>query len=422
MRAVVYRPKCLFGWLVFKFGLDTQLRAETQYRHKDPAISKKIGENMQNVGYASIDEFLDDYIVYRNLVPIDKRLPSLDALRQAVGLPPGQIPRKSEPNYARVIVHLLQHARALEVPETTIKRLLFIGDTRLNDGTAFVNICQAGNWPGFAFIGSETEGEAGVEVTPVANACSLYLANKWAAVADFNRFCAEQNFPIDEATAIVVDLDKTALGARGRNSHVIDQARVQAVYKTVANLLGDAFDEVAFQTAYDQLNQVEFHPFTSDNQDYLAYICLILGSGLYSLESITGAVQNGQLESIAQFMEQVNSQVGALSPELADIHRDIYARAKVGDPTPFKVFRRNEYHTTIERMGQQSDDASIETLLATEIVITQEVRALALEWKSRGALLFGLSDKPDEASIPTAELAKKGFLPIHQTKTHAVGA
>ena len=31
--------------------------------------------------------------------------------------------------------------------------------------------------------------------------------------------------------------------------------------------------------------------------------------------------------------------------------------------------------------------------------------AAALAWRAQGVLLFALSDKPDEASIPTAELA-----------------
>jgi hypothetical protein len=36
-------------------------------------------------------------------------------------------------------------------------------------------------------------------------------------------------------------------------------------------------------------------------------------------------------------------------------------------------------------------------------------------------LLFCLSDKPDEASIPTPELALQGYAPIHRTPTHGVG-
>ena len=47
-------------------------------------------------------------------------------------------------------------------------------------------------------------------------------------------------------------------------------------------------------------------------------------------------------------------------------------------------------------MGKMDDGQSVEALLQNEIVITQEVRAQALEWKRRGALLLGLSDKPDD--------------------------
>jgi hypothetical protein len=72
-------------------------------------------------------------------------------------------------------------------------------------------------------------------------------------------------------------------------------------------------------------------------------------------------------------------------------------------------------------MGCLPDTASVEALFAEEIVITQEVREIALEWHDRGALLFGLSDKPDEASLPTPEQAAQGVLPIHRVETHAVG-
>jgi hypothetical protein len=60
--------------------------------------------------------------------------------------------------------------------------------------------------------------------------------------------------------------------------------------------------------------------------------------------------------------------------------------------------------------------------LSQEIVITQEVRERASDWLFRGALLFGLSDKPDEASIPTTELASQGYLPIHKVETSVVGS
>ncbi len=46
---------------------------------------------------------------------------------------------------------------------------------------------------------------------------------------------------------------------------------------------------------------------------------------------------------------------------------------------------------------------------------------MALAWRERGVLLFGLSDKPDEASIPTDDLTVQGYRAIHRVETHAVG-
>jgi hypothetical protein len=170
------------------------------------------------------------------------------------------------------------------------------------------------------------------------------------------------------------------------------------------------------------LNQPEFHTFTADNQDYLAYICLILGSGLYDLDAVVGSVRNGSLATFQEFIAEVDQYTRGMAPDLASIHNDIYANVRAGDPTPFKAFRFNEYLTTVAHMGHMDDSASVEKLLEKEILITQEVRSMALEWRERGALLFGLSDKPDEASVPSQELASRGYRAIHQAVTHAVGA
>ena len=375
---------------------------------------------MRSYGCTSVHEFLGDMIVYRNLEPLDPRLPPLAEVRPLVGLPEGIIPRKSAPEYARVIVHLLRQARALYAPGTPIERLIYVGDTRLNDGAAFANICRAGDWPGLAFIGAERDEPTRVEIVEQEDG-ALFLANRWTALSDFDRFCRERGFPLDERTAVVVDLDKTALGSRGRNDHVIDQARVEAVRRTVGDLLGEGFDPEGFQAAYDCLNQAEFHPFTADNQDYLAYICLILGGGLYALESLVTEVRAGRLITFEQFIAEVNDRAEELSASLRGIHSSVYARVWQGDPTPFKAFRYNEYRTTVGRMGWLDDNAPVAELLEKEIVITQEVREVALAWRERGALLFGLSDKPDEASVPTDDLAAQGYRPIHRVETHAVG-
>lgn len=374
---------------------------------------------MKNFGKSSINELLGDFIVYRNLAPVDKRLPTLPDLRPQLAIPAGVTPRKSEKAYASVIVQLLKAARSLDTPDR-IERLIYIGDTRMNDGAAFANIAQAGQWPGIAFIGSEKGAKPEVEIVKDAST-TLYLANRWSALHDFAQYCFQNGFPVDAKTAVVVDLDKTALGARGRNDRVIDQARVDAVRQTVGDLLGDDFDPDGFRVAYDRLNQPEFHPFTADNQDYLAFICLILGSGMFELEALIDLVHLGQMNGFTQFIESVDARANELPVSLRAIHKDVYTRVKQGDPTPFKAFRYNEFQSTVEHMGFMDDNATIEELLKNEIVVTREVQQVVLEWKERGALLFGLSDKPDEASMPNSKLAELGYLPIHRVKTHIVG-
>ena len=377
---------------------------------------------MQIFGRTELRDFLGDLIVYRNLVPIDKRLPALNTIRTEISLSSRRIPRKTDKDYAHVVVHLLNQARALVMPGTPIERLIFIGDTRMNDGTAFTNLCAAGGWDGMGFVGSETSAPTQIDVVTTSGGGQLYISNRWETLPDFDSFCASQGCPVDDKTAVIIDLDKTALGARGRNSHAIDQARVEAIRNTVAGLLDAAFDQIAFQAIYDKINQVEFHPFTTDNQDYLAYLCLIISGGLHELDEVVADIRAQRLTCFHDFIEQVNTYRHNLPSGLDPIHSEIYANVQSGDPTPFKAFRYNEYLSTVERMGKLGEDASVEELLAEEIVITQEVRALALDWRKRGALLFGLSDKPDEASVPRPSLAARGYLPIHHVATWTVGS
>ena len=376
---------------------------------------------MRSYGQTSVSTFLDDSIVYRNLKPMDDRLPGLREIAIRLDIDTRQLPRKSEPDYARVMVELLVAARALDADKTAVQRLVYVGDTRLNDGTAFANLCSAGKWPGIAFIGSENQQPAQRQIIDQGET-TTYLANRWALLNDFDDYAAHHGFPFDATTAVVLDLDKTTLGARGRNDRVINQARLTAVRETVEALLGPDFNAGQFEANYDLFNQTEFHPFTTDNQDYLAYLCLILGSDLFSVPALADTIREGQLAQFTDFLDQVEARSGALPERLCDLHDDIYSRVRAGDPTPFKAFRYNEYLATIRRMGSLPDDVCVDRMLAEEIVITQEVRDLASRWRDQGALLFALSDKPDEASVPTGELAKAGFKAIHRMPTHAVGA
>lgn len=369
-------------------------------------------------GLYSISDFLGDLIVYRNLEPMNPSLPRLSDSIAALGLPPGRIPRKLETDYAQVVAHISRQAAALE-GRGAIARMLAVGDTRLNDGTAFANLRSVTDWQGAAIICSEKPA-APPALEEVES--GLFVANRWALLADFHQSLARRGLEPGEDTLAVIDLDKTAIGARGRNDHIIDEARVAGVRSTAADLLGYQYDEPRFLTAYKHLNQPEYHSFTADNQDYLVYICLAIGAGLQSLDDVVQAVHDGSLRTFAQFIEWVDARRSLLAgTPLAQVHDSVYCRFRAGDPTPFKEFRYQEYRATIARMGSLTGTPSAQEALHSEIVLTREVTELIALWKASGALVVGVSDKPDEAALPTTEAAEEGLPALHEAPTHRVG-
>jgi hypothetical protein len=371
----------------------------------------------QITGLTSLHEFLGDFVVYRNLIPADARIPSVTKLQGQLGMSSRDLPRKAEPEYGQIVAEMLRRARAIERPGTSIERLVFIGDTQLNDGTAFRNIRDAGGWKGWAFIGRDALDQP-PQVDIEGN---LYVANRWKALISFLAYLEGNGFALDAGTAAIIDIDKTAIGARGRNDHVINEARVEAVQRTVAELLGLSFDQAAFERAYDELNQTTYHPFTADNQDYLAYVCLILGAGLFELDELVASIGSGEMRDFFEFIAQVQERRSELAPTgLTSIHDDVWRRVQEGDPTPFKAFRYNEYLTTIDRFGDLVG-ATAEQVLSQRIVITEEVRQAALALHRQGALIFALSDKPDEASVPTEAQARTGMKALHHKQTLVVG-
>ncbi len=373
---------------------------------------------MKTYGLATLHDLFADFVILRNLAPVDKRLPDLADAWQEIGLDGPRPPRKSEPSYAQVSAWFLQRAQELESPGVPIRELLFIGDTAMNDGNAYRSLRKAGNWPGWAFIGSEKPARP---PSHTVEADDVTVANRWAALGDWLHWALDNGARCDRGSAVIIDMDKTAIGARGRNSAVIDAARVEGVRNTVAGLLGDAFDRAAFETAYAELNEPPYHSFTGDNQDYLAYICLVLGAGLIDLPALVADVQAGRMSSFRQFIAWADGRMSRAATGLQSIHHEVYALVQAGDPTPFKAFRRNEFIATSARFGRLAVDTPVGQLLAEQVCITQEVREVALWLRGRGCLVFTMSDKPDEATLAPPDLARQGYPSLHRLPTTAVG-
>lgn len=373
---------------------------------------------MQTYGQTSLHELFGDLLILRNLAPVDARLPALTEAWRDMGLESPRTPRKHELDYARAAAWFLRQARRLDRPGTEIRELLFVGDTAMSDGNAYRNLAAEGGWAGWCFIGAEKLSQpATYQVEPD----QVYLANRWAALAGWVNLVAEAGAHLDESTAVVIDMDKTAVAARGRNSGPMDAARIEGVERTVAGLLGAAYDQDAFLAAYGVLNDPAYHPFTADNQDYLAYICLVLGAGMSDLPSLVADVAAGRMASFEQFIAWAAGRMGDAPAGLQEIHREVYGLVLANDPTPFKAFRRNEYLGTAARFACLPADTALERLLAEQVCITEEVRELALWLRSRGCLVLSMSDKPDEATLPTPELAAQGYQPLHRLFTSAVG-
>jgi hypothetical protein len=364
-----------------------------------------------------LSDLMGDFVTYRNLEPADSRLCGLSAIYSELGLPAGRIPRKTEPDFAATIMHLLHQAQPLRGVSRPLERLLYIGDTRMNDGTAAANLGQ--HLPLCAFIGEDRLGEP----EKVEAHDGLTLVNRWTALDDFLRTVRKEGFALDDGTALLLDLDKTAIGARGRNDQPIDQARVDAARDTVRATLGQDFDMRVFRPIYDELHKPSYHHLTRDNQDYLVYISLMVSAGVYDWDALQADLRTKRLARFEEFVALCEERVCAGDfAVLCPIHREVAGNMRRGDPTPFKSFRYREYEATVARMDALPDDTPPERLLAEEITITREVAEAALELRERGVLVFGLSDKPDEASVPTPELARKGYLPLHRVTMKVTGS
>ncbi len=377
---------------------------------------------MQLFGTLTLADIAGNLVVYRNLNAQDRRIPPLRTAWQDMDLPSRRIPRKHELDYARAATWILQRARALNDPRGSVEELLFLGDTALADGNAFRNIANIGCWRGWAFIGAGTDEKKSGPTTYRREADNVTVAGRWNALAQWAGEILEQGAVLDQRTAVVIDMDKTFIGARGRNSHVIDEARLAGLRTTMNELLGSHFNQDAFEEVYFELNQPRYHAFTADNQDYLAYVCLIVSSGTISREALEECLIDDQGMTFPQFVRWADMRLAATNqPVLADIHYSFYKLMESDDPTPFKTFRRREYLATLARMNNVADDAPLADHLADEICITNEVVEISRWLQARGAVVVVLSDKPDEASLPEPDQERAGYVPLHHAPTHVVG-
>ncbi len=195
-----------------------------------------------------------------------------------------------------------------------------------------------------------------------------------------------------------------------------------AAYEVARDVIGEALvDELVFRRIYDTVNSPAFHRLTGDNQDAVAYASLLVACGLIQLDELTADVANGQIDGFRAFVRDVEKKRPQLARGVAQLQESVREQVEAGNPTPFVDFRRAEYRCTAGLMGYLPNDTSRETMLDEEIAITEEVWMAVEAWKAQGCIVFGLSDKPDEACFPLPGSTDTGRLPIHCTRTHIIG-
>lgn len=341
---------------------------------------------------ATIFDLTGDAVIYRDLEPCDPALPRLDALRADLGLPPGPPPRKRDAAYAQVILGLARAAQAAR-GGPPIHTLAVLGDTE-NDRLLAAHLRSVAPVRSFGFIGEDrpVAEESIVWDGDTATATRWHLVEPWAAEVvrrggDWAR------------SAVLIDIDKTLLGPRGRSDGAIDDARAEGALDVASSFLGPALDVPAFRRIYADLCHKPWHGFTLDNQDYVAATSLLLATGAGDLEALRAEVAAGA----ASFPAFLDAAAGAVRPELRELHAELRSRVAAGDPTPFKAFRRAEFTATLARMA----DGRL-TLCG---VVFDTCKALA----EQGALLLAASDKPAESAVPSPEQFAAAVLPLHRT-------
>lgn len=342
---------------------------------------------------ATIADLTEDVVIYRDLEACDLRLPRLATIRASLGHSDGPPPRKRDQAYAEVMQALADSAQQLR-GGPTLTAFAVLGDTD-NDRMLAAHLRIIGSRPAYGFIGEDrpVADEAMTWQGDTATATRWHLIHPWIAELEARG--------IDWArTALLIDIDKTLLGPRGRSDGAIDDARAEGALVIASQLVGETLDVSAFRRYYSELCRKEWHSYTLDNQDYVVATALWATLEAIELEPMLDAILHGTAPTISEIIAVATPR---LPTSLASLQVELQARVAEGDPTPFKAFRRAELTATLDRMHDG------------RLTLCSDLFQVGEELARRGALCMAASDKPAESALPSAEQAAAGMLSLHHT-------
>ncbi|HDL50435.1 MAG TPA: hypothetical protein ENG37_00300 [Firmicutes bacterium] len=329
----------------------------------------------------NLNTIFENYIVFRELNPLREELPSFSELKKQLKL--DFLPRKKDPEYAKVLSFLFKKIGDFE-------KVIYFGDTYLNDGSVIKNLTELNEYKVFGVITEEGEQDY------IKFKGNMILNTKWRNLLPILEILEKRDFLLDEKTIVVIDIDKTFIGARGRNNKAIDKARTDAITSIIKDALGE-IEEDRFDYIYSRLNRRSLHSFTGDNQDIVAIMSILFYGDYYALGRFIREFYAGNWREPLEFFNTITIPPNDKAYKLLE---EVKENLLKKNPTAFPTFREKEFNCTLKRMDFLPDVSDVRKLLNEEILITKEVYDVGLIAKNKGALVFGLSDKPELSSIP----------------------
>ncbi|MFC1556315.1 hypothetical protein ACFL67_04445 [candidate division KSB1 bacterium] len=349
---------------------------------------------MKIFGQASLYDLFQENIIYRNLDIIDIRYPKFYEIKNQLHIQ--DLPRKNSKDYASVVLSILRSIN----PD--VDSVLYFGDSQL-DIALVQNIFEIQDIEVRGFIYSSHE----YKDLPV------YYYKSWEKIFDFITCCKKL---IGQNTIAVFDLDKTIIGAKGRNESVINDVRFDAVYEQLKNLENSISRDSA-KRIYDilQLNHADY---TQDNQDTTALLTILIAHRIIDFDKLDefkkGNVKLTDLTSLAM----LDCDNDLLKKLTAEIQKKLSKRS----PTFFIPFRESEFKATIARFNRYPKEKGVEFIVNNEITITKEICDAVHFLNNNSVTCVCLSDKPDEAVFPASSAnGKKQEKPLHLKQAKIVG-
>jgi hypothetical protein len=382
-------------------------------------------EDLRNHGTAKISDLFGRRVILRKMERLDthERLLSASA----------GVARKYQPGYAQAL------SRHLKRSFPDVRKVIYVGDTHKNDGTAIRNL-QALGWDASGFI---CEPKLGIGQLWFNN---VLYTNRWT---DLVAFADRVTSRIGRSTIGIFDIDQTLWAPKGIHEGPLTSSRVRAMLRLIDGYIGTPDIEVAqrarqrIPALYQEISEVKYLPLTLDNEDFKAVVCVFLslnlmfdqlrlesgreeGAAFFDeigrldtdeyvdlirkkyLPTFLRADREGEANITHLIMETLSTAQtyqysyygetnGILVPKVVEHLREIFRETVGVSSVQYRMFRSAELEEALGRIGSDNN-------IDDQLVLSKPAWDFATWLADRGATLLALSDRPDESTVsPSGE-------------------